>query len=950
MSAAGLLLRLCAYVLVGWSAWVLSVRVGPSWLRRGEGPLWMLATVPAVAAAIAALVAGPDASWVVFLRFRAAEEDGFHWLLVGSLAGLCTYAALRIAIGATREKWPFWRPFFLSVGALPDGSSLRDLWNTGSLASLVLLFLVIAVGFFGSVEHVGGVFPITWGLSTSAMLCMGLAYIHPREPSRLLEGDGTDAELDRLATRPVLDRIQPLVHWLRAAGPLRIADTRDHSAGPVDASGLWGFQLDGLAALDASPNIAVTGPAGAGRSTLAFLLASAQVVGRGTTALLVVSSEARVRDLMRVIRAAQARWVDAGILTVQSGPDGGRADVWVATSRQVVEHLDLYLGGQHEARHRFLDRVGIVCFDDVEDFSGPMMLEQRYLLFRIEAVAGIEQEFKRVIVGGLADTPMLEASKNIAAAENFILISGWDSGLGPTRPVVRYKFDWERVSWQQFNRPVGVPALIAGVEHYSSRRETRAMAFDARLQLAPAVTTWARRHGAVVEVLPTDEVTLVRVDGTNASELLARGRHYHPSDDQSAVELLVFANDPMSRWLEIRWDKMPAAWPSELRLDRYPRVLASLPGHGLAVRGALVIARHHLRAAMSVGPQSLDRLNYVFSPGVVEGFIREAGEHVEHLGIWRAVQISASKVENPHFQGEVAPAHTLMEAVCLHTGAGAQVDELPLVAQLHAPAEGRTRRMAAEIVNYEAPIRCVVSLDGSRYEVMPDEGRGDPHRVINLVDDARQTAPIRRLKFQLGESRGGQETIQFAGSSQVRSQRYQARVHLAQSGVHVFNYLPDGDRMRLRRENTVLLERTIVDDRLQTDAWVIRFDSVTETVLHTLTHILRDSIDYFFMGGSTFLGVSYQMNLGGEPALVFYERAVGGNGCLDTVRPREDLECMLANAKRLLNDCPGLRSDVAEHACGICCRSVSCTLEEHNSMLDAIATAKWLEGFGKRLG
>ena len=58
----------------------------------------------------------------------------------------------------------------------------------------------------------------------------------------------------------------------------------------------------------------------------------------------------------------------------------------------------------------------------------------------------------------------------------------------------------------------------------------------------------------------------------------------------------------------------------------------------------------------------------------------------------------------------------------------------------------------------------------------------------------------------------------------------------------------------------------------------------------------------------------------------------------------------LANAKRLLNDCPGLRSDVAEHACGICCRSVSCTLEEHNSMLDAIATAKWLEGFGKRLG
>jgi hypothetical protein len=929
MSGGEFLLRMSGYILAGWLAWRTALRIAPAWLRQGEGPLWLIATGMPVVAALSVLVTGDNVMWVQAVRFHARSDDGIHWLLVGTLAALCSYSALRIALGGTRKSTSIWRSFFLGVGVLPDGTILRHLHRTIKLAVVGTLVLATAAGCVLHALQVDGIFPIVWGLGTAGIMCMWLAFVHPVSPWRPVSQAAAGNETEKLPP-PILVRAAPLLRWLGARGPVRVDISR--SSGAADSAGLFVFQRDAITSAKLAVTVALTGPVGSGRSTLAFLMAIQHVMGKGATALFVVSSTERALELQRVMVHAQELWIDAGILTSGLGVDVADADVWISTPEQVATHLDLRAGGRDDGQQKFLNRLAFVCFDDIEDFSGPGMIEQRYLLFRLSAIVGFERELKVVFVGCLADAPMREASAHIAATDAIALVSGWHGGLGPSRPIQRFLFGLGTVEWPRFDSPAGMPALQFGIDHYAKSSNEAEMAFAAHLQTGVQRTVNLGLSGRDASKVSADDVWAIRVTGTNACELLVRGRQYFAQDGEPALEILLFGDDPVSRWLEFNWHAATSSWPSDLRPDRYPRVLASLPGHGLRARGARVLARRHLRAAMADGPQAADRLKHVFSPGVVDELLAELGQKAVWTKIWRPAELTG-------------PGHVVSEAVHFEAGRGGGVAEDEPQVELHAPSVGRTLRMPARIVNYEAPIGCTVALEGRRYEVGSDERRGGLYRILSPVEDARQTAAIRTLRFTIEESRGTKDEIRFGGTRTVASQRVKVRVHVKQEGVHTFKQSIELGKVQVRRERSVTFPTPILDETLLTEAWVIELAGATEVTLHTLTHVVRDSLDYFFIGASAYLGVSGQMELGGKPALVFYERAVGGHGCLETVNATDDLGCILRIAYSLLEQCPGRKADDATHACGICCRSVACTLEKHNDLLDAVATGNWLREY-----
>ena len=937
MSAASLLLNLLAFVLAGWALWHLALRLAPAWLRRGEGPLWILSSAMPCGLAVAALVMGVSAPWVQFLQFGATADDGFHWLLVGTLGGLITYAVLRLVLGLTRESWAVWRSFFLAVGILPDSTTLRDLHGTAKYSTVFALWLIIIIGCLSQSAHLGDLYPILWGLATAAMTCMWLAFIHPI----IRSGELVRVTVDEIhkTVDPIEMRAQPLLQWLGAKGPV-VVERREFKSEDASRAVHFGYQERTLKDANKDSHIAITGPVGAGKSTLAFLIAADHIVGTGATSVFIVASPLAARNLAAVIRRAQEFWVEAGVLTVTSGADPASADIWIATSTQVADYLDLRCGDRDETRDRFLARLGCICFDDIGAFAGPSMLEQRYLLFRMFASVGLERELKTLLVGCLADASMKQASEHIAATDKIRLVSVWHEDLDSTRSVIRYMFAYSGVDWGRFKFTAGMDALRSGVTTFSNPSGNEDAAFSVDFYESGRARESLGDTSSLANDDTGSDVAVIKVAGSNAWELLARGRKYydHGGDGDPALEILTFADDPMSRWLECNWKSARETWPEELLVDRYPRVLASLPGHGLLARGALVRARHHLRAAMADGPQALTRLEGVFSPKVVKELVEESGDQAETMTIWRPADGVAS-----------SPGYIVAEALRLRGPVGVITRDIGTEAELHDPSTGRTWRLPDGIVNYEAPIGGVVELEGSRYEVMRDD-LNPRNRTLRAVVDSRRTAAIRDLSFSLVVGRSEPREFRFGGWRCVRSQRAQVRVHLTQTGVHVFEDVVENGVSKLLRKSTETFREPVRDDRLLTEAWIVWLDGANSVTIHTLAHIVRDSLDYFFMGGSGYIGVCSQSDLNEKPALVFYERAIGGNGCLETIDDREDLRNILRCAFRILYTCPGNRPVETSHACGICCRSVACSFQKHNDQLDSPATAEWLSGFFRSSG
>lgn len=929
----GLLLagKLVAFLVTAWAFWRMALSVGPNWLRKGEGPLWLLASLVPFSVAVVSALLGRQNPVVDFLRFRPGSTE-FYWLLAGSLLLLISFVGLRLLLGVSRVHSKFWRIWFLVAGVLPDDTPVRSLQAANKATAVILLAIAAIAGVVMRASDVGGVYPILWGVCVAGLVGGYLAYVHPTEEWRPPVVDGDLAGARGGARQPLSSKVAPLLQWLGAHSP------RDLPAAASDAldSGLavlYPFQERLVGDVDLNEPVLLVGPVGSGRSTAAILTAIHRLAGRGESGLIVVESSARAHSLSVIIDRLRATRVEVGSLSVGTLTYVSDADIWIATPGAILDLLDrLGTGGMHDGNASLVHRLGSICIDDIEDFSGPPLVELRYLLFRIGAVLGPWRDLKTILVSGLSEAAARSAARHIMASPEFsvVALQTQTDGLGPSRSIRRMMFRLDGVSWSEQDVVPGLPGVVRGAQRLASQASEGEPVYGLLVDGFPDPGV---ECGSACVAQP--DVVMLRVDGNNAAEALKRGRRYPSTTTELIYELVMLAEDPVSRWLEGNLLRGQRAWPDELRHELYPRVLAQLPGVGLHAEGAKAGALRHIAQALQHGPQSLARLNSVFSPDVVAEFKTTTGQVVTMASMW-----TCDAKREPPFTHSVEPA------IQARRGGVLRLPNVGKMVDLHDPVGGQTFRMPRSVVNYEAPAGSIIKLGDAWFEV-----RGDGHDARRLTDvqGAQRTAPIRDLSFKLKKPRSLPKEARFAGERWVRSQRWQVQVGLTHQGVHVFGLEGSGNDRSWRRLETVKRspETYIHDDELLTEAWVVWFDEAPREMMHTLVHILRDSIDYFFLRASNFIGVAWQHDLQGRPALVFYERSSGGDGSLETIstHAEQDLKTMLRCAQRLLASCPGRGKDLAKkHACGICCYSISCTNERHNQELDAVATVSWLNG------
>jgi hypothetical protein len=921
---SALLLEVLILTGVVLAAWLLAVRAAPDLLQPGHGPLWYAGSAMTLltGAAIAVL---PVDSGVSRAFSGLVRRDTFNALVLGLLFLVVSFPLLRLLFSVLyrpQRHEPPVPPAFLLAGIAPDGSPLvrfrsllRGLSAVGLLVAAGLLPWLPGPPALPAQEHT------LWAFSFAALLGVLLGSTHPVRPLPDPPQPPRETPPDRL---PLGERVTALHQWLGSPVEAEAlpAVTHPTTGQPVvERLGLplYPYQARVLGDWATTPVLALAGPSGSGKSTAAILRAAELALGVGAACVVLTPTAGDARRWVRQARALLGRASAGGAITLEDNPRPAACDLWAVSANDLEHFLDETHG--HD-EHPLLQRLQLVVVEDCDALYGPAVARMRFLLYRLTMVCPAPPQL--LLTANLAPAVLSEVAQRIAAAPvQTISTSGERDAQGArSRPVRRFVVDPQHIDHKRtatnglLGVPDGVARLVREVEgpHARLRAEVLGEPWQA----------WPPPEES--EPQAATEALVCRIGPRSAWQVLGQ-RRYYAGDDAPSHEYLLFADDPMAQLLRRQFADKRTWWPQWFDTRRFPRVLSAVPGAGDTPAGLAAEARRHLRAALDASYADVDRLRQVFSTEVADQVLAslQGSALFERFEAWRPGPADTRKV-------------AVQQWIRARGATGGQAQGQAM-AVLRDASLGTEYEVPALRLEYDQFEGAIVEFGGKRYRVQRDPGQ--PRRRLLVEEKTAVTAtPIRTIRF---EAFGTMEARlpRFGGRESVEVLRGSVRLHLTHRGVHVFGYGRDGtgdsNQHGLQRLYENLLPEPVTDSRLVTRAFAICPPGADEVVLHTLTHVLRDCLDYFFLGASDFIGVSYELDLSGRPAVILYDRHPEGLGCLDDIDDNVDLQALLSAVRAILAGC-----DCEAH-CPRCSRSTSCTQRPHNQGLDRKRTLAVLD-------
>ncbi len=927
---------LLAGILV--TVWLLAVRSGPDWLRPGHGPLWYGAA--ATVFALGGLIAALQTHGAMREHAIAGFPRTFNALLLALILLVALFPLFGLLLGALYKpgpREPPCPPMFVYFGIAPDGSPLVGLrWMLRALAVMGLLLATAAIAGMNLTIIPGkGVPQFTlWAFGYAALLGVLFGSTHPVKPLPEPRAPrNVETPPDRL---PFAKRIDALHQWLGAplvaetlAGIERSAKASKRGE-PRFGLDLYPFQARVLDEWAALPALALAGPVGTGRTTAALVRAVDLALTTGASCVVVTPKRAGVAATVRQLRALTEKIAAGAAVAVDDGLPPRPADIWVASLDDLQTFLD---DTADPSAHPLIERCKLVVLDDVEELYGPAVARARFVVYRLAALRGAHPP-ALMLVGNLSNSVLQQIADRIATAQVKVAPTAgeYDPQGAPSRAVRRFVVELAKVQHKQT-----ATAGLLGVRDGFARVVTEVEGPHERLFAELVGDPWvAWPLSGDPQPEGSAEVLLARVGPSCAWQVLGH-RRYYAEGPEPAHEYLLFADDPMSQLLLRQFRTSGRWWPAWYDVTRFPRVLSAVPTGQATPTGLQAQARSHLRAALDKGFVDAARLEKVFSRDVtakVLGTLEGSRIFTSFEG-WRPNPGDAKKPE--------------IVRLCRAQGAvEADRDRVRDQAELLAPSTGERWPVPRSLLDFQYFEGARVTLGGKRYKVALDKAAGLRGNVRLLEEESsyRTATPVRSIRFAVhGADLPDIKRPRFGGRDSLETVRVGVQLHLTHRGVHNFGYDRDqhagstaGDADSLQRRFENMLPQPHEVAGFATRAWVLRVPGADETVLHTLCHVLRDCLDWFFLGASDFLGVSYELDFDGKPGIVFFDRHPDGLGCLDDIDDERDLHAVLHAAHEILVSCD------CQGSCAKCCRSVTCTHQPHNQNLDRHKALKVLQG------
>jgi len=231
---------------------------------------------------------------------------------------------------------------------------------------------------------------------------------------------------------------------------------------------------------------------------------------------------------------------------------------------------------------------------------------------------------------------------------------------------------------------------------------------------------------------------------------------------------------------------------------------------------------------------------------------------------------------------------------------------------------------------YTTPMRELLAVDG-RAERLRTLAPSSPRALvpthvealatIDATATAPRVTPVRTTEVRVARV-ASRARHRYRGPLEL--ELWEARVELRRTTGGERAHGHDQRRAHTRLAEGIEAPAVVVDAR------VLVLPTADAIVLHTLVHVVRDLLPWFFRDADRVLGVTSAgpAELGlPDGALVVHELAGAGGGGLGAIGER-DWEAVLEAARALLAGC-----DCAA-ACARCCESPRCTSTPHNVELD----------------
>lgn len=913
-----LLLAGALFLLIGLlvAAWTIAKASGRSWLRPGHGPLWFLASVANLLLFGALhVVSGPREphEWLASLPFVGTTvvddvSTDIRHVALALLGLIVCYLIARLLFSYLRPRERYKAPvptLFIIGGIAPDGSQLVHF----RLIMQWLCMLMVVLGWAAAfrAEALGGD-TVGWAYALATALGCLFGFTHPSEP---LPEERREAQRERVQSRPDLQyRVRNLHAWLgspRLLNHVQATRTDAQAESTQRSFGLTPYTYQARLLENWPQRVAMSGPEGSGRSTTAFMLGVGASLDHGSTVIVVTTSHGSAEQLSDQLEQCLESVVEKAALRRGTGHVPAELDLWIVP----IDTLERYLDAQASIpRTEFLRRLELVVIEDVERHSGPGIARLRFLVHRLGSVRA-DRMPRMLLIGNLGEEALREATRRVLCEEDVQIVST-DGVLSPdgarSLRVDRYLVAHDRID----------KAMAGGAS--AGNPEDRIARFFEHDDLAGEVfgTDWrtARR--------PRDggdlEVRVCRVGPSSAFQVLARNRGY-AGPGTHAIEYLTFAGDPMSRLLERRFEQ-GRPWPKWYDHKRYPRVLSGVPGGKSTPGGIERIARRQLRAALDEAFHPDDRLSRVFSPEIVKQekeAIKESGALHESLAWFPAPEMSwARTLRLFHSVGALreldrTEGHERSVLRDRDAGTTIEVDTALLDIDYYRGAVFTDRESERRYrIDYDPTDR------GTRYIKPAEPGT---------------SAPIRRLQLERVDEQPVY-SVRFQGSSKVGSMCGRVKLKVEHFGARTF-------RLNQERHVEEREPRPIQVKPLTTWARLMVLETADPVILHTLSHVFREILDYFYLRASDCLGVTYataeETGVPDAGALVFYDRHPGGLGFVQDIDSRTDFHMLLQAARAILRGC-----DCAQ-SCANCCQSTTCTMHVRCDLLDRHATLAVLD-------
>ncbi|MBI5609415.1 MAG: DUF1998 domain-containing protein, partial [Deltaproteobacteria bacterium] len=615
-------------------------------------------------------------------------------------------------------------------------------------------------------------------------------------------------------------------------------------------------------------------------------------------------------------------------VTLDDGVPPRSADLWLVSLDDLERFLDETID---PGALPIIGRLKLVVVDDLDQLYGPEVARLRFVVYRLMALRGAAQP-QLLLAGNLSPQVLQQVAERVATGTVRVVATAGenDASGAASRAVRRFVVDPSRVDHKSTST-FGLLGIRDGYERLVTEVPDASMRLNAAL-LGEPWSPWPPPEQSQPD--QPAEVLLARVGPRSAWHVLGH-RRYYPEAAAPAHEYLLFADDPLSQLLVGQFRARHSWWPTWYDTTRFPRILSAVPGGSSTPQGLLTQARAHLRAALDKGFCDVERLRQVFSPEVADQVLAslDNSRSFERFEAWRP---------NP-----ADPKKPQIVQLCRAQGAATGDRSATYeTAELRDPSVGLTFKVPAPLLDVDFYDGAIIQRAGRRYKVVADP-RQPKQRQLQVESSAMTATPIRAMQFKRHGS--GPMDVRFqryGGQKGLETVRCAVQLQLTHHGVHFFGHTrtpgATGRTDSLQRLHEQMLPQPHTSQGFVTRAWVVCPPDADEVVLHTLTHVLRDCLDYFFLGASDFIGVGYEMDLGGKAGIVFYDRHPEGLGCLDDIDDAKDLQAILAAAREILAGCD------CESSCAKCCRSVGCTRRPHNHDLDRKRTVVVLDALLSR--